>query len=362
MTYYQGLADRVTFRPYSFLSPSVADSSLGLLVLLLVQVVLLAITRSFNSLLIVSLTTLSALGADIVNSILRQHFERSWRVAIIQGIIVGLLLPSTYSPIAAVIITFCVLLLSKYAFGGFSGPWVNPVAITVAVAYFLDMNAFPLLQVDSSLLQNRNAALLLIQDGTIPIAAEDAYITAFLNRTIFSLFKLAVPEGYVSLFWDTGSLIPAFRFNAITLLSSIILISLDMIDWVIPACFMTVYAVLVRLCGPLITGAVMLQGDMLLAILTGGTLFAALYVLQWYGTTPSTFAGKCLYGCLAGAFAFLIMGMGTSSVGYLFVVLAMNIICPIIQYLEDRAVFKTVHKQIIPRINAMKEVDRVGDD
>ncbi|MBQ5491829.1 MAG: RnfABCDGE type electron transport complex subunit D [Treponema sp.] len=362
MTYYQGLADRVTFRPYSFLSPSVADSSLGLLILLLVQVVLLAITRSFNSLLLVSLTTLSALGADIVNSILRQHFERSWRIAIVQGIIVGLLLPSTYSPVAAVIITFCVLLLSKYAFGGFSGPWVNPVAITVAVAYFLDMSAFPLLQIDSSMLQNRNAALLLIQDGSVPIASEDAYFTAFMNRTIFSVFKLAVPEGYVSLFWDTGSLIPAFRFNAITLISSIILISLDMVDWIIPACFMTVYAVLVRLCGPLVTGAIPMQGDMLLALLTGGTLFVALYVLQWYGTTPATAGGKCVYGCIAGLFAFLIMGMGTSPVGCMFVVLAMNIVSPIIQYREDLSVFKTVHKQLIPRINAMKEVDRVGDD
>ena len=353
------ISRRISFRPYCYLSPSIATSAVGMLFLLLPQVLMLLLTGSFNSAFIVSLTVLAAILADLLHSFFSPHFERSWCVALVQGIIIGLLLPSTYSPVAAFIITFCTLMLSKYAFGGFSSAWVNPAAITVAVAYFLDMTAFSIFQLDSSLLQTRNAALSLIQEGAVRVNSFDAAVTAFLNKSVFSIFSLAIPEGYVSLFWDTCSIIPAFRFNFITIVSSIVLISLDIIDWVIPTCFVLTYATLVRLVGPLVTGGLALQGDMLLALLTSGTLFSTLYVIQWYGTTPLTPGGKCIYGVIAGLLAFLIIGIGNSAVGYIFVVLAMNILSPVIQAAENRAVQATLKKSLMPRLDALKEVDNV---
>lgn len=79
-----------------------------------------------------------------------------------------------------------------------------------------------------------------------------------------------------------------------------------------------------------------MQGDMLLAYLTSGTLFCAVFVIQWYGTAPLTITGKTIYGIICGILAFLIAGCGTSSEGMIFTVLAANIISPLIQAEEDR--------------------------
>ena len=64
-------------------------------------------------------------------------------------------------------------------------------------------------------------------------------------------------------------------------------------------------------------------------------MIAAFLLLQWPGTTPLTIVGKVIYGVLAGVFAFLIMGAGTSPIGAMFVILLSNLISPLIQLLED---------------------------
>jgi len=81
-----------------------------------------------------------------------------------------------------------------------------------------------------------------------------------------------------------------------------------------------------------------------------------LFVLQYFGTTPITIWGKILYGILAGIIGFLIMGFGTSSSGYIFTVLIMNIISPVIQVFESRQTKNKIERKIVPYINEMYEV------
>ena len=248
------------------------------------------------------------------------------------------------------------MLCAKYAFGAYTNSWINPVAITVAVAYFLNMSVFPAFLLTSSDLQSRNSALVLIQNGTVPLSSVDSSVTAFLNKTVFKIAGINIPEGYISFFLDTHSIIPAFRFNFLTLISSIILISLDMVDALIPSFFILVYSLLVKFLGPVFYHGINGQGDIILALLTSGTLFSTLFVLQYFGTTPITIWGKILYGILAGIIGFLIMGFGTSSSGYIFTVLIMNIISPVIQVFESRQTKNKIERKIVPYINEMYEV------
>ena len=95
---------------------------------------------------------------------------------------------------------------------------------------------------------------------------------------------------------------------------------------------------------------------MLLALLTGGTLFCTLYVLAWYGTLPVTLPGKIIYGLFSGAAAFFIMGGGTSPVGYVYTILIMNMVSPVIQVIEERHVFSSLQKNIVPHLKMMEEV------
>ncbi len=349
--------NEITLTPYSYITPSLASTSKGLLILLLPQIFMLFVTKSYSAVFVVLASTLASLSSEAITLINQKPSSTSWFLATVQGILIGMLLPETYPVLAVFVISFIALMLVKYASGGFSSSWANPVAAAVATAYFMNAAFFPAYQVSTIELQTRNAALNLIQNGTIPLISADTEITAFFNRTVFKLFGIAVPEGYVSLFWDNGAIIPAFRFNLITIISSIILISLDMMDYLIPAIFITIYALLIRFVSPFFVGGIPMQGDIMLALLTSGTLFGTLYLLQWYGTTPVTTFGKVIYAIIAGITAFFVIGFGTSPVGYVYMVLLMDLFSPLIQVIESRKAKHHIEQVLLPRMNAMKETE-----
>lgn len=349
----------VTLNPFRYIKPSIGETYGGFLIVLVPQIFMLFYTKSILSLWIILASVLASITADAVYAILERNYPFDVFSSTLLGLIIGMLFPSTYPVYGVFFITLFMLIFSKYSFGGFYSSWINPAAFVIAVAYLINMSAFPPYLVNASDLQSRNAALTLINNGAIPILEQDSAITAFLNKTVFKFFSLSIPEGYVTLFWDCRSIIPAFRFNLITLVSSIILISLDMIDVIIPFVFITVYSVLVRFIGPVIVQGIPLQGDILLALLTSGTLFSTLFVLQWNGTTPITNWGKVLYGIISAMVAFVIMGCGTSPAGYVFMILIMNIISPLIETFESKQVKHKIEKILIPHIKTLNEAKNV---
>lgn len=338
--------------PLCYITNSVGTVTVAVLSALVVQVIMLCVTKSFQSLVIVLCATAASVLSEFLYGLVREKFSYSWITSCIQGILLGLLVPSQYPPAAVFVTALAVFFITKYAFGGFAGSWVNSVALCVIVLYFMNADLFPAFILGAEDFQVRNAAQTLISGGSVSILPCDSSVTAFLNRTVFRLMGISIPEGYVSLFWDNGASIPAFRFNLITLISSIVLLSLDVVNYEIPLCFLAVYALLVRFVSPFFTGCAPMQGDMLLAFLTSGTLFYSLFMLQWYGTVPMTKAGRITYGIISGLFGFLLLGPGTSSSGFMFVILVMNLISTVIQFAEDAAVKKYVNKNLIP---AMEE-------
>ena len=116
----------------------------------------------------------------------------------------------------------------------------------------------------------------------------------------------------------------------------------NIINWIIPAAYLTTYSLFVVLFSLAPFTGKIGQGDILLSMLTSGTLFTAFFLVDSYGTTPISRIGKAAYGILAGIFCFMICGCGTSSIGNMFTVLICNIISPIIQYLEDKIYIHSV--------------------
>ncbi|MGN0728350.1 RnfABCDGE type electron transport complex subunit D [Treponema sp.] len=345
----------ITLSPFVCASYSVGTVSFVFIGLLLVQAAMLVITGSYSSLAVLLSALLASVASEAFFCFFRRDAFHAWRFSVVQGLVIGLLLPCTYSLPVVFAAVFLTLLLGKFVFGNFAGSWANLSALCVAVLYFLNPSAFPPFAVSAQDLQSRNAALALIQSGSVPILNIDSVITDFLNSYVFKLFGISIPEGYVSLFWDNGSAIPAFRFNLVTLVSSIVLVSLDMVDYVVPAVFLFVYSIFVRLLLPFLVGGIAFQGDILLALLTSGTLFCTLYLLQYYGTVPMTLEGKILYGAAAGIAGFLIIGSGTSSSGFVFLVLAVNLISPVIQFLEDRKLYESASKKLVPLLRESQE-------
>ena len=323
-------------RPFLYLSPSAQSVSLVTALLLVLQVLMLAVTKSYGALVVIVSALAGFFAADLLYAKRIARCRLSPLSDIVQGIVAGMLLPSTFSPVTVFCIAICTVILVKYLSGPFAGDWANSVVLIVAVAWMIGMRAFPETDLTRDMLQIKNPSYVLIQSGVFPITGIDRAITETLNNTVFGFANISIPDGYISLLWDTHSVIPAFRFNALTLLSSIVLFAWGMQGLLVPSCFVIAYALLVRFAGPAIAGGVAGQGDMILALCTGGTLFYTVFVVQQYGTLPLSKYGKILYGTLAGIFAFLIAGCGMSSAGMIFTLLCANVVSPLIQAAEDK--------------------------
>ena len=316
---------------------STLKTCIYLLAALLPQVIMLFITKSFSNLYIIGVCILACLISEFFSFRDKKHVKISLALSFLNGILVGFFLPAEYPLFSAFFVTLFVMIFTKFASGDMKTSWISPVAVTVVLCWFIGQFNFPGFAVTKDLLSSKNPSLSLIQNGFFPTYKFDEMITTFVNDSAFSFFGVSIPQGYVSLFWDSQSVIPAFRFSFLTLLSSIALVSFELINFEIPCLFLVTYSLLVKYLSPVFTGGIPMQGDMLLALLTSGTLFCSFFILQSFGTIPLTVKGKIFYGFIGGIIAFIFSGPGTSPVGSVVTVLFLNIISPVIQYFENRA-------------------------
>lgn len=123
----------------------------------------------------------------------------------------------------------------------------------------------------------------------------------------------------------------------------------------IPGTFLAVYALLVRFVAPLFYDGPAMQVDVILAMLSSGTVFCVLFLLQWHGTVPLMNRGKFLYGFVGGVLAFCIVGVGTSSAGFVFTILLLNVLSPLIQTVENYYEKKYTESVIAARVKKVSE-------
>ena len=326
----------ISVKPFVYSVPSISSVSIRFLVLLGIQVLMLLITKSYNAFIVVMTSLTGSIAAGVLNYYVRKEPVYNIMNIAIQGLFIGLLLPETYPPAMAFIITFTTLIISRsFVFKGVNS-WINIPALAVIIAWFIGHTFFPQFAVTSEILSLKNTSVYLIQNGYFPTYSFDSPITAFLNKYIFSLTNVSIPEGFVSLLWDSHSLIPAFRFNVITIVSSIFIFSDNAFSLIIPSFFIFIYILLVRIFVTYLFGGSINQGDMLLALFTSGILFSAVFLIQWYGTTPVTVGGKIILGIITGIFAFAIIGCGTSPIGMAYTIICSNIISMLIRIFEER--------------------------
>jgi electron transport complex protein RnfD len=329
---------RFLLRPYSYINFSFYSLTVKMLILLFLQMGMLLLAKSYQAFFVVIASMTASVLADFLWVLFTKNTRNTnlypFLIAAVQGILCGMLIPQDYPVVAVFLVVFFTMLILKDFFGGFAYAWINPCMFTVIILWIVGADLFPgfLLPFDS--FASRNPSLLLIENGIVPVYHFDSAITDFFNDTVFSWLKVSVPEGYISMLWDTNSVIPAFRFNFITLISSIILFSDNFVDMIIPGVFLFVYAILIRVISPFFFSGLMFQGDILLAFLTSGTLFTAFFLINWNGTVPCTVIGKTAYAFITAIAMFFIAGCGTSSCGAVFTVLVANVCSILIQQVE----------------------------
>lgn len=335
---------KVFLKPYIYEKPSISAVSIRILILLSLQILMLFFTKSYNAILVIVSTTLGALLAGVIHYFFIRKNGFLSLISLIQGIIIGMLLPQTYPPVTAFMTAFVTLLIFKYIFETSENFWINIVCVTIAIAFFIGKRYFPEFLLTTELFHAKNPSVQLINQGIFPIYNFDVSLTDFLNANLLNHFKVTLPHGIISMLWDTQSIIPAFRFNLLTIIASIVLFSDNSFSLLIPSIFLFVYVLLVRLFFPYVAGGEFNQGDITLAVLTSGTLFTAVFMIQWFGTHPMTVIGKIIYAFFAGLFAFIVVGGGTSPVGMIYVIILCNILNLLIRQIEEKRMDYLMHK------------------
>lgn len=325
----------VSIGPFTNLSKSASLYMICFWAAICPQLVLLFFTKSYASLTIILSTILGAAASEYKNFMEKKSVVFSISYSVFTGTVIGFYLPATYPPIAAFFITFIFMLISKNIFGKQGVSWINPIAFTLAAAWFVGHLYFPEFQIDKSDLLLKNPSLALIQNSFVSNSF-DENVTFFFNNNIFNMFNVSIPNGYVSLFWDSQAVIPAFRFSALTILASLFLFAFDLESGIVPLVYLFVYSILVKFVSPVFTGGIPLSGDLILALLSSGTLFTAFFVLQWQGTLPYSMSGKIFYAIIGGILAFFFCGTGTSPIGSIITVLFLNLLTPAIILYENR--------------------------
>ena len=320
--------------PFVYTRLPVLGMNIAVLSLLGIQILILAITADFYALLNI---TAAVMGVLCVENLLRYLASSKLSLSlemVISGLLIGFFMPTGIGFIFVFILSAFSVFIVKTVFGGTGRNWLNPVAFAVCAAYISRPEAFPPLISDFSLLREKGSIFALMEANGLLKLKTDFAVTSALNSLLLHGVGVTLPEGYISLFLNSTSSIPAFRYNIVTLMSSIILFSIRAVDYILPAFFLATYAVLVWIFGMVPVSNIYFTGDILSAVLTGGVLFAAFFVMTEPASSPKTKYGKAMSGFFTGLFAFFICAHGASPAGIFFAIILSNVISPLIEKLE----------------------------
>lgn len=322
----KSMARKVRIRPFIYAVPSAGRTCVVTLCCLFVMILSLISKKMFwECALCLSSVLGSVLAALLPEAMMKnlllpykRHKRSRMLSAIVEGIIAAMILPSSCQLSTAFLLTFVFTLVA-----------MNMAPRTSTFMSRSALNIPALVACSSWVVGVGGGANVLLPALDSPW---DAPLTDVLNNNVFGMFGVTVPNGYMQLFADEAKgLCACCHFNAITILSSLVLFSCGMANGAVSAVFLFVYMALVRLAGP----ALFNSGDMVMAALTGGTLFCAVFVINRPGTLPMSRAGRAIYAVTCGVLAFFIAGPNPGIRSVPFAILCGNIISILIRYVEE---------------------------
>jgi electron transport complex protein RnfD len=312
---------------------------------------LLAIFQSslhdnFHSLAVALAACLGAVGAELVFNIKDRFYSIRDGSAVCSALVLTLLLPNGLNPLYAFLGMIFAIAVLKYSFGGLGSNWINPAA---GAALFIK-SAWPA-AFESSLVNGPFMRLAASVRGGLrdplgsplnllaingwqehPLALT---LGGFMNNTIFAVLPSRLPQGYLSLFAQTGQGIIADRGLLFLLLGTILLGASQVFRFYLPLIFLFFYSLFVWIFGALSFGGALAGGDILFGLFSGGIPAIAFILITDPATGPKSAGGFLVYAFITALLAFLFRYPAMDPYGGITAVLAGNALVPLIRRIEN---------------------------
>jgi len=240
--------------------------------------------------------------------------------AVVSGILLALVLPPSLPLWMTILGAAFAMIVAKAFFGGIGSNVFNP-ALTGRAFLFV---SFPAAMGTWTLPRNAQPLVEVVTSATGGIT------DAVTSATALSVLKTADIVKDSQTYWDffLGNragcigesnillILLAFAFLALT----------KIIDWKAPLAMIATTALATFLAG----------GDTVMALLSGGLLFGAVFMVTDYATSPITTSGRLIFGAGCGLITFLIRQFGGYPEGVMFSILIMNAIVPFLNKLIQK--------------------------
>lgn len=275
--------------------------------------------------------------------------------AAVTGVLLALVCPPTIPIWMVVLGAFFAVVVAKGLFGGLGANVFNP-ALTGRAFMFVSFSSAmgaSWMNLASGVNKWDYHATGVLPLDALSSASIDAITSATMDAvtsaTPLSQIKagtfVADADTYLQFFLGNRSGCIGETSILLILISFIFLLVTHVIDWRAPLTMVATVAVatFVSSCIGYADGAaaaseviVSSLGDVLLALLTGGLLFGATFMVTDYATTPVTKPGRLVFGFGCGLITFLIRRFGGYPEGVMFSILIMNALAPFLNYLKAR--------------------------
>lgn len=318
--------------PYIYSSINTRHRSWLVIALLGLQLLMMALSHDLWGIALIACTGAAAVLASLLIGY-KQGKVLFDIHALLAGLLIGFFIPADSGFIFIFLTAFMSYFLSWGLFGGRGASWVNPVMLAVCIAAVCKPACF-VHPVGADAIISSGSVYAALESAGIGGRPSDQYLTSLFNSTALHTIGVTLPEGYLSLLFVYPSSIPAFRYNLLTLFSSIILLSSKSIHKTLPFAFLAMYGILIYFFPAVRDIHSFGKGDILSALLTSGAFFAAFFVMNDSGSIPRSWGGRLISGILTGIFAFFITGAAGNPAGIPFAVLFSGCINPLIEQTE----------------------------
>jgi electron transport complex protein RnfD len=270
---------------------------------------------------VMCLSISSAIGWELLmNHIMRRSYTVGDGHAAMIGMLFGMLLPATTPYWLVIIGTFLAIVIGKQIYGGIGSNPFNPAVLSYAVLMVSWKNRLDF----EAALVNVN----LTFSSIFPLTAIKNFgSTAVTNYNLLDLF-LGRQVGGIGTTCGLALILGGFY-----------LIYRGFIRWEIVLSFLAsivVFATFFQIMDP-----VNYVGPAF-HLLTGYTLFGAVFLATEDASSPVNFIPMMLYGALGGLMTVLIRNIGTSVDGVIYAILLANICSPIMDKIRPTALGKAV--------------------